>query len=94
LDSKEDETKSSQISTSHEQLEKLNIRNEEEAQEQAQASYSSLETINKEETQTHVELDHEQIVLESFQCAIKFKSKEIKLPIIVSTFMKIMQASW
>ena len=40
------------------------------------------------------ELDHEQILLECFQSAIKFKSKEFKLPIIVSTFMKILQTCW
>lgn len=40
------------------------------------------------------EIDHEKILLECFQCAIRFKSKEFKLPIIVSTFMKIMQTCW
>ncbi len=39
-------------------------------------------------------VDHEQILTECFKCAIKFKSKEITLPIIVSTFMKIMQSCW
>ncbi len=39
-------------------------------------------------------LDHEKILTECFLCAVKFKSKEFKLPIIVSTFMKTMQACW
>ncbi len=40
------------------------------------------------------DIDNEKILLESFQCAIRFKSKEFKLPIIVSTFMKTMHACW
>ena len=47
--------------------------------------------VNEEE---EVEIDHEKILLECFQCAIRFKSKEFKLPLIVSTFMKIMQTCW
>lgn len=40
------------------------------------------------------EIDHEKLLLDSFCCAAKFKSKEFKLPVIVSTFMKVMQACW
>jgi hypothetical protein len=45
----------------------------------------------KEETES---IDHEALLCESFLCAVKFKSKEIKLPIIASTFMKLMQQCW
>lgn len=41
-----------------------------------------------------VEIDHEKVLTDSFLLALKYKSKEIKLPIIVSTFMKIMQTCW
>ena len=52
--------------------------------------------VNDEEDneEEEVEIDHEKILLECFQCAIRFKSKEFKLPLIVSTFMKIMQTCW
>ena len=40
------------------------------------------------------QINHENVLEESFLCAIKFKSKEFKLPIIVSTFVKIMQTCW
>lgn len=46
------------------------------------------------EDEEKAKLDHEKILTESFISACKFKSKEIKLPIIVSTFMKIMQTCW
>jgi hypothetical protein len=40
------------------------------------------------------QINHENVLEESFLCAIKFKYKEFKLPIIVSTFVKIMQTCW
>ena len=46
------------------------------------------------ETEKLNQIDHEKVLEESFLCAIKFKSKEFKLPIIVSTFVKIMQTCW
>ena len=49
---------------------------------------------NSDKESTPHEIDHEKLVEESFLCAVKFKSKEFKLPIIVSTFMKIMQTCW
>lgn len=49
---------------------------------------------NSIEEDTEAEIDHEKIVMESFQCAIRFKNKEFKLPVIVSTFMKVMQSCW
>lgn len=58
------------------------------------------ETANEEnKTESSADLaeervDHEKILTECFLCAVKFKSKEFKLPIIVSTFMKTMQACW
>jgi translation initiation factor 2D len=53
---------------------------------------AALSDISKEQDDsTTNKIDHEKILEESFLCAIKFKSKEFKLPIIVSTFMKIMQ---
>ena len=48
----------------------------------------------KEDENKTVEVDHEKVLEDSFLCAIKFKQKEFKLPIIVSTFMKIMQTCW
>ena len=38
--------------------------------------------------------NHEEILTSSFLAACKFKLKEIKFPIVVSTFMKIMQSCW
>jgi translation initiation factor 2D len=48
----------------------------------------------KEDENKSVEVDHEKVLEDSFLCAIKFKQKEFKLPVIVSTFMKIMQTCW
>lgn len=39
-------------------------------------------------------VDHEKILIDAFVVAVKYKSKEFKLPIIVSTFVKIMQSCW
>jgi hypothetical protein len=39
-------------------------------------------------------VDHEKILTDAFLIAVKYKSKEFKLPIIVSTFMKTMQTCW
>lgn len=46
----------------------------------------------KENLETSI--DHEEILTCSFLAACKFKLKEIKFPIVVSTFMKIMQSCW
>jgi translation initiation factor 2D len=44
---------------------------------------------------TNIEtVDHEKILTDSFLIAIKFKSKDLKLPVIVSSFMKLMQNCW
>lgn len=37
------------------------------------------------------EVDHSKLLEECFLCSIKFRTKEFKLPIIISTFNKIMQ---
>jgi hypothetical protein len=36
-------------------------------------------------------VDHSKLLEECFLCSIKFRTKEFKLPIIISTFNKIMQ---
>lgn len=61
---------------------------EQEAKEETQQE-SDTETGSKED-----EIDHEKLLVDSFLCAVKFKSKELKLPVIVSTFMKVMQSCW
>ena len=48
---------------------------------------------NNNDEQTK-QIDHEQILTDCFLAAVKFKSKDFKLPIIVSTFMKTMQSCW
>lgn len=48
---------------------------------------------NEEENKAD-EIDHEKLLMDSFLTAVKFKSKDIKLPVIVSTFMKTMQTCW
>jgi hypothetical protein len=63
---------------------------------------SELEKKNeKQEEKTSIEneekdtaIDHEKLLQESFLCTIKFKQKEWKLPVLVSTFMKIMRTCW
>lgn len=55
---------------------------EPEAEEEAAACEKS-----KEEEQS----ENEQLLYDSFMLTIKYKSKDIKLPVIVSTFMKLMQ---
>ena len=52
---------------------------------------TSKASVNDE---TETAIDHEKVLEDSFLCAIKFKQKEFKLPVIVSTFMKIMQTCW
>lgn len=47
-----------------------------------------------EKEEGEAEIDHERLLVDSFLCAAKFKSKEFKLPVIVSTFMKVMQSCW
>lgn len=60
----------------------------------------TLKEAEKEETNEDAdekeedEIDHEKLLVDSFCCAAKFKSKEFKLPVIVSTFMKVMQSCW
>ena len=58
------------------------------------------EYLNQQETnennmkqESDRELDHERILTDAFLVAVKFKSKDFKLPVIVSTFVKTMQAS-
>ena len=53
----------------------------------------NLEVAELEE-EPEEEIDHEKILTESFQCAIRFKSSEFKLPVIVSSFMKVMHSCW
>jgi len=48
---------------------------------------------NKDETKED-DVDHEKLLLDSFLTAAKFKQKDFKLPVIVSTFMKVMQTCW
>lgn len=53
----------------------------------------SCKAINLEED-LETNVDHEEILTDSFLAACKFKYKEIKLPVVVSTFMKTMQSCW
>ena len=53
----------------------------------------SLE-VDEDDKENSEDIDHDKILMESFQCAIRFKSKDFKLPVIVSTFMKVMQSCW
>ena len=50
--------------------------------------------LEEEDQPVDSELDHEKLLMDSFLTAAKFKSKEFKLPVIVSTFMKGMQSCW
>jgi hypothetical protein len=50
------------------------------------------ETKSDEEESARSDVDHEKLMEECFLCSIKYRAKEFKLPIIISTFMKIMQS--
>jgi hypothetical protein len=70
---------------------KIELKENEEDVSQIEEKIDNLE-LKEDENKSVV--DHEKILEDSFLCAIKFKQKEYKLPIIVSTFMKIMQTCW
>ena len=38
--------------------------------------------------------ENEKLLQESFLCAIKFKQKELELPVLASTLEKIMHTCW
>lgn len=67
-----------------------------ETESELAASIEKLEIKDDEKLEDKNEeiVDHEKILTDCFLSAIKFKSKEFKLPIIVSTFMKTMQSCW
>ena len=93
-----------QETTTEIKTEKLETKNEENVLDQVEEKLEETkidnEKIQESETQQENELkeenvlDHEKILTDSFLCAIKFKSKEFKLPVIVSTFMKTLQSCW
>lgn len=55
---------------------------------------SKLTSSEESKEISEASVDHEEILTNSFLAACKFKSKEIKFPIVVSTFMKTMQSCW
>jgi translation initiation factor 2D len=76
-----------------EQMEKVKI-DERDQQEQAEKKCEIEQRSEEEQEETKTQVNHEQILEEAFLCAVKFKSKELKLPVLVSTFMKILQSCW
>jgi len=79
--------------TLEEQIEKVLI--EEDSEKEQPENEKEIEKKNEEEAeQTKLQVNHEQILEEAFLCAVKFKSKEFKLPVLVSTFMKTLQSCW
>ena len=86
-------------------MDKLDLTSRTESENQAEQRETDIQTKpdteaddqkeeEKEEVLEEAKVDHEKVLEESFLCAVKFRSKEFKLPIIVSTFMKIMQTCW
>jgi hypothetical protein len=76
-----------------------------DSKETAEASASEISNlisemkVDKQEEQrveeaAAVDVDHEKVLTDAFLIALKYKSKEIKLPCLVSTFMKTVQACW
>ena len=50
--------------------------------------------LQAQQNEKQAEIDHQKILTDGFLGAIKFKSKEYKLPVLVSTFMKTLQSCW
>lgn len=74
-------------------IDSLNLNDPENSKSNETSSATSI--LDQDlETEKPNQIDHQKVLEESFLCAIKFKSKEFKLPIIVSTFVKIMQTCW
>ena len=69
-----------------EKIEQINLNEEEKIQ-----TVEIVESLDRSKADS---VDHEQILTDSFLIATKYKSKELKLPVIVSTFMKLMQNCW
>lgn len=90
IDEKILETKQEQPENK-EELSIENVENQTESLENLNLCEETNESMAKNEES---QVDHEKILFDSFLTAVKFKSKEIKLPIIVSTFMKLMQTCW
>ncbi len=59
--------------------EKLNLNDEQD---------QNKEIENEDDKQL---VDHAKLLEDCFMCSIKFRTKEFKLPVIVSTFNKLMQ---
>jgi hypothetical protein len=73
------------LADNEKKMDELKLDDKEEAVDESE--------LNEEEEKKD-DIDHEKLLLDSFLTAAKFKSKEFKLPVIVSTFMKIMQTCW
>lgn len=91
---KTDESKSEQAT----EVEQVKIETEELSNKVenlgiTEAKAEAIQEENQEEQDKNI-IDHEKLLTECFLSTVKFKSKEFKLPIIVSTFMKIMQSCW
>lgn len=80
-----EEEKKDQLADNEKKMDELKLDDKEEAVDESE--------LNEEEEKKD-DIDHEKLLLDSFLTAAKFKSKEFKLPVIVSTFMKIMQTCW
>lgn len=77
-----EEEKKDQLADNEKKMDELKLDDKEETVDES------------EEEEKKDDIDHEKLLLDSFLTAAKFKSKEFKLPVIVSTFMKIMQTCW
>jgi len=90
---KSEEARKSELTQENldEQMEKVKI-DEQDEKERAEVDAEKKSEEEAEEAKTQV--NHEQILEEAFLCAVKFKAKEFKLPVLVSTFMKILQSCW
>jgi translation initiation factor 2D len=85
----EEETNSALVQENlDERMEMVKI--DEQDKEEQQEKEENIEKKSDDEP----EVNHEKILEEAFLCAIKFKSKEFKLPVLVSTFMKTLQSCW
>lgn len=88
-------------SSEDESIEKVETEAKTESEEQLKDKLDNLkldqepETADEENQESQANsIDHEQVLTDAFLASCKFKSKEIKFPLIVSTFMKIMQTCW
>lgn len=77
-----------------EKLSELKAEDDVEKKEVEEAQAQEDEVNDDDNQKEDTEIDHEQLLIDSFLTAAKFKSKDFKLPIIVSTFMKVMQTCW